>query len=163
MKQLAFLFLITLAACSAQKSLTASKPTIAGTCPTTGTCTVEILKGKALDVNADNFGRPTYSLADNAGKNVVKFTYEKTKTPGYQDDFYTEEVVFETGDTFSEEALNSKEAKILFTVKCFCRGKAGTYSVSTAKAVVKDNILTLTIPPDIIENQLIKEIKIALK
>lgn len=163
MKRFAFCLLLMLSACTTAKDISAAKPAVTNNCPAEGSCSVEILKGKSIAVSNDSFGRTAYSLVDAEGKNVVKYTYEKTRNPDYQDDFYSEEVIFETNGPITSEALNNKDAKMLFTVKCFCRGKAGTYKVSGHKTTVKDNVVTIQLPPNIIDNQLTREIKIALK
>jgi len=152
-----FLTAIIAFSCAPKKD---SITTLVSDCPAAGTCHTEILTNKSLEAVTDNLGRVAYTLGDTIGTDVAKYKYEKTKNPAYQDDFYSEEVAIEISS--QPRTTDISNLRVFFTVTCFCRGKAGTYRVKGSKAVIKGKILTLTLPPDIIEAQLTKEIKIAL-
>jgi len=166
MKKFVFIILpVLLFACSSQKggsTVIAGKHTIKSECPPNGICTFEMLKDKSLLVKTDNFDRTYYQFQDAPGKMVLVYAYNKTKNPAYQDDFYSEEVVLQTDNELSN-LTGEGEHDIFFTVKCFCRGKAGTYRLVAGTATVKDNVLYIKLPTNIIDNQLIKDITISFK
>jgi len=165
MKKLTLIILpILLFACSSQKgkAVASYNYTIASDCPPGGTCSFEVLKDKSLLIKSDSFDRTYYELQDAPGKLVLVYAYNKTKNPEFQDDFYSEEVVVETDDKFSN-LKGEGEHDIFFTVRCFCRGKAGTYRLVAGTATVKNNLLHIKIPTNIIDNQLLKDISVSLK
>ena len=154
---------IVLLACATQKttSITGAH-TIMNECPTQGTCTFEVLKDKSLVIKT-NLGKPYYEVADAPGKMVVKYTYNKTKNPAYQDDFYSEEIIFETDNELSNLKDKTTAIPVYFNAKCFCRGKAGTYKVDNAQVSLKDNQLHIALPATIVDNQLLKNIDVSFK
>lgn len=166
MKKFVLIIIFTLLfACSSQKGTNAvitGKPTIESECPTEGICTFKVLKDKSLLVKNDSFNRTDYEFRDTPGKMVIVYAYSKTKNPAYQDDFYSEEVVFETDSNLSN-LKGEGEHDIFFTVKCFCRGKAGTYRLVAATATVKENTLHIKLPTNIIDSQLLKDITVSFK
>ena len=166
MKKLALAAIsILLFACSAQKSNTTTitgKHVIESECPPEGACTFEVFKDKSLLVKKNSIDQTYYELQDAPGKVVVMYAYNKTKNPAYQDDFYSEEIVFET-DTDLSNLKGEGEHDIFFTVKCFCRGKAGTYRLVAGTASFNDNKLHIKLPTNIIDNQLIKDVVVSFK
>ena len=157
-----------LLACASQKNTKndiSGNYTIQSDCPTEGTCTLQVLKDKSLLIQNDNLGRPYYRLQDTPGKTVVIYTYAKKKNPIYQDDIYSEEVVFDTDSDLNalKKGINAKDANLVFGVKCFCKGKAGYYRPQTGSAQYKNNTLYITLPADVIDNQLIKEVQVSFK
>ena len=166
MKKFALVILpILLFACSSQKGggrTAMGNYTIMSECPPGGTCTFEIMKDKGLLVKTDSFNRTYYEFQDTPGKMVIMYAYNKTKNPAYQDDFYSEEVVVETDNELSN-LTGEGEHDIFFTVRCFCRGKAGTYRLVAGTATVKDNVLHIKLPTNIIDNQLLKDITVTFK
>ena len=166
MKKLALIILpVILFTCSSQKGGNTGitgKHTIESECPADGTCTFEVLKDKSLFVKTDSFNRTYYEFQDTPGKMVIIYAYNKTKNPAYQDDFYSEEVVVETDNQLSN-LTGEGEHDIFFTVRCFCRGKAGTYRLVAGTATVKNNVLHIKLPTNIIDNQLLKDITVAFK
>lgn len=166
MKKFAIIILpLFLFACSSQKGNNAvmtGKHTIESTCPPEGACIFNVLKDKSLLVKIDSFDRTYYEYQDAPGKMVVVYAYNKTKNPNYQDDFYSEEVVFETDNELSN-LKDGGEHDLFFTVKCFCRGKAGTYRLVAGTASIKDNSLHIKLPTNIIDNQVLKDIVVSFK
>ena len=165
---LALIPFFILACASQQNTVTTitGKNTIESECPTEGTCNVEVLKDKSLFVvQNENSVRPYYELHDAPGKLVVRYTYAKKKNPLYQDDIYSEEVVFETDSELSnlKKSATPKSVNMLFGVRCFCRDKAGYYNVDGGSITYKNDKLQIMLPADIIDNQLTKIIKISFK
>ena len=165
MKKLAFVLSFLLLACSSQKSGNAA---ITGThiiesdCPPEGNCSFEVLKDKSLLIKTDSFNRTYYEFQDAPGKMVLVYAYNKIKNPAYQDDFYSEEIVFETNNNLSN-LKDGGEHDLFFSVKCFCRGKAGTYRLVAGTASIKNNRLHIKLPENIIDNQLIKDVVVSFK
>jgi hypothetical protein len=159
-----FVLLLTLFGC-ATKRVAASitgKYTIESQCPPDGTCAFEVLKDKSLVISIDETNRTYYAVKDTPGKSVVSYKYSKTQNPEYKDDFYSEEIVFETDDRFSN-LTGEGEHYIFFKVQCFCRGKAGTYRLVAATATFRNNRLHIKLPTNIIDNQLLKDIDVSFK
>jgi hypothetical protein len=159
-----FVLLLTLFSCATKRvaeSIT-GKHTIESQCPPYGTCAFEVLKDKSLGISIDETNRTHYTIIDTPGKSVVSYKYSKTQNPEYKDDFYSEEIVFETDDRFSN-LTGEGEHNIYFTVQCFCRGKAGTYRLVAATATFKNNGLHIKLPTNIIDNQRLKDIDVSFK
>lgn len=155
---------VLLFACASQKDSTAvlnSKSTIESQCPPQGKCTITIHKDKGLLVKTDDFNKLYYEYAHAPGKVVVTYVYNKTKNPDYQDDFYNEELAFESDVNLSNIKAGMMP-DIYFTVNCFCRGKQGTYKAEGAEVVMKDNKLHVILP-QIVDNQLTKEVIVSFK
>jgi len=168
MKKLALaIFPFLIIACASQKNsdTITGKYTIESNCPTEGTCALEVLKDKSLLIQNDHLGRPSYTTQDSPGKTVFRYTYNKKKNPIYQDDIYGEEIVFDTDSdlTALKKGINAKEANLVFGVKCFCKGKAGYYRPQTGSAQYKNNTLYVSLPADVIDNQLTKEVQVSFK
>lgn len=128
---------VFLFSCSSTKNSSAlndkaSSQSIQSACPDEGTCTIELLKNKSLNVKADEFGSIYYQLLDSEGTNVIRYTYDKIVPEGLQDGNYREEIVFEISNTNQTLTLTGKDlqqTKMLFGRFCFCRGQTGSYKV----------------------------------
>lgn len=141
------LFLIPLALslsfCNCQKTAvaaTSTKPSIESTiesaCPENGVCTIQIQKGKSMNVKADEFGSVYYNLEDDATKSVIVYEYNRNVEKGLQDGQHKEEIVFEINNSDTKLAVsdfNLQSTKMLFGRHCFCKGQAGFYKVMEGK------------------------------
>jgi hypothetical protein len=157
-----FVLFLTIFSCGARRvaaSIT-GKHTIESECPPDGACVFEVLKDKSLVISTDETNRTYYTVIDTPGKLVVSYKYSKTQNPEFQDDFYGEEIVFETDERFSN-LTGEGEHDILFTVQCFCRGKAGTHRLVAATATFKNNRLYIKLPTNIIDNQRLRDIDVS--
>lgn len=154
-------------ACASKKEVTdiTGSNTILSQCPAEGICKLEVLKDKSLLVQSDGIGKMYYSTQDTPGKTVIRYTYKKKKNPLYQDDGYNEEVIFDTDSDLSQlkAGVTTTQANLFFGVQCFCRDKAGYYKPKTGTITLKNNILHIKLPADIIDNQLTKDIKVSFK
>lgn len=127
-------------------------------CPELGTCTFEIFKDKSLIIEQGVTGKLQYTLTEAAGKNVALYTYSKTTSGRHQDNFYSEEVVFEyTGKKIDTTTINKNS--LLFGVSCYCKGKAGHYSFKSSSVTSNGKGVSVTLP-DVIENQQLKRFTI---
>jgi len=156
-KNILLIFLYGLASCGSTKQAAYTTAIAKNPCPQGGTCTVEVLKNKSLQVLTDDFKRPYYHVVDAPGNVVVKYRYTKTANPEISDSGYTEELVFETDSTFNK--LNAINSKLLFGIQCFCRGKAGYYTTKDAGMDFKKDVLYITLP-DVVEGQRTKNVEI---
>lgn len=165
MKKIAlFLLPLLLAACASQKDSAAllnGAHVIESPCPPKGNCILTVYKDKGLVIKTDDIGQMYYERTDKPGATVVTHTYTKTRKTEYQDDFYSEEIAFES-DAQLSGFKDGKKTDIYFKVTCFCRGKAGTYKVEGGDVTVKDNRLRITLP-EIVDNQLTKEVTVSFK
>ncbi|MES2487296.1 MAG: hypothetical protein V4581_15275 [Bacteroidota bacterium] len=156
-KSILLIFLGGLASCGTLKNPAASKAIITSICPAAGNCSIEIMKDKSLSIKTDDSKRPYYSIEDMPGRVVVKYAYNKNRNPNYADDGYSEEVIFETDENFTE--MDADKGKLLFGVHCFCRGKAGFYKVPDALLTYKNQILHIRLP-DLVEGQLTRTVDV---
>jgi hypothetical protein len=150
--------------CGGSKSKQPQELIVESPCPPEGNCAVEIMKDKSLIVKNNMGTKFYYQLADTPGRIVVRYTYTKKSNPEYQDDFYIEEVIFET-DGQLETLANAQpeDIKMLFGVKCYCKGKAGYYNVNKGVVAYADKKLTIKLPDNLIDNQITKDITISVK
>ncbi len=141
MQKIALLFvLFTMLSCQCKKAAAQTQTaSISSECPKDGTCTIELIKNKSMAVKQDEFGSVFYTLEENAAKNVVKYTYERTVKGDLQDANYREEIIFEIDNKtenlqVADAALENKQ--LLFGRFCFCRGQTGYYKINQGNLTV---------------------------
>ncbi|HEU4496300.1 MAG TPA: hypothetical protein VFR70_04545 [Flavobacterium sp.] len=168
MKKIVLFPIVLLAiACSNTKSASTPKETAnmktANTCPENANCSFEIIQGQSLNIKTDGIGKIYYELEDNPNTAVYLYKYEeKTADKTLQDAGYREEIVFEIDKNLSTFSISGKElrsVKMLFGVFCYCKGKAGYYTVNNGSINKTESDLTIAIDP-IVDNQKITKIKI---
>lgn len=106
---------------------------IESNCPADGTCSLELIKNKSIQVNRDEIGYQSYILNENKEKSVVKFQYSKNVDKELQDAGYVEEVLFEIENNINSLELSDSELKnvnLIFGRHCFCKGQAGIFNIS---------------------------------
>ncbi|MXN93075.1 hypothetical protein GR160_17755 [Flavobacterium sp. Sd200] len=158
----AFLFCFLLLSCASSKSskaLVNNNTTVESECPPKGDCIAVVHKNKKLVIKTSDIGQTYYEIEDAPDRVVVTYTYTKTRKSEYQDDFYSEEIAFESDENLSD-FRNGASPDMYFKVLCFCRGKMGTYKVDGAKATLNNNKLSLTIP-QIVDNQFTQQIVVS--
>jgi hypothetical protein len=109
-------------------------------CPSDGKCSTILIENKSLDIKIDDTGAIFYELTNNSKTSVIKFEYNKTVDTTYQDNNYSEEVLFEIPNQFEKINLIDNElesVKMLFGKYCFCRGQAGIYKIKNGKLNLK--------------------------
>jgi hypothetical protein len=147
------------------KSQTTFNAKLESECPQDGTCTIEILENKSIDVKQDEFGSIYYTIEENLNKKVIKYIYKRTVKEDLQDAGYREEIVFEIDVNLKNKTfLNDEiqETKMLFGRFCFCRGQTGNYKVNNGRLVINDNSISLDFKTTKVP-QVIKNISISLK
>jgi hypothetical protein len=111
-------------------------------CPSDGTCTFELLKNKSLDIKKDDLGGIYFNVVDNDQTSVIKYKYNKTVDPKYQDGFYNEEIIFEIkngNNKISNKDASLQDTKMLFGRHCYCKGEAGYFNVEKGNLEVNKN------------------------
>jgi hypothetical protein len=142
MKKILFIIPCLLLLSCGTKKTDANKALLTSTCPKDGTCTLQLLKNKSMLVKNDEFGRPYYTLEDNAYKNTFLYTYSRTVKGNIQDAGYREEIVFELDKDGSTPPLANEamqRTKMLFGRFCFCKGQTGYYKVTKGALAVASN------------------------
>ncbi len=162
------LAIIVLTSCSCKKT-TSQKLTAMqqSECPKDGTCTVEIIDNKKLNVKQDEFGSIYYELEDNFDTKIVKYKYSRTVKGNIQDAGYREEIVFEIENALTDLTLvdtDIQNTKMLFGRFCYCKGQTGNYKVSIGKLNFNAQEKTIDLDFKVTEvPQIITKIKILLK
>lgn len=144
--------LFTLSFCNTANTNKATMTTtIESECPSDGKCTVAVFKNKAIDLKTDGLGKLYYQLADDSGKSVVVYEYNRNVEEGLQDGQHKEEIVFEVeneSDALRLENADLSNAKMLFGRHCFCRGQAGYFAVNQGTLNLKQNANTISFELD---------------
>ena len=146
------------------KNETKSIPlTLKSECPQDGTCTVEVLKDKSLDIKTDDFGGIYYQIVAATESAVVLYHYNRKVEKGLQDGQYREDVVFEINNSdslISSSGSELQKTKMLFGRHCYCKGQAGYFKVTQGQLILtqKKNAVsfqldfTITQVPQIIQS-----------
>lgn len=129
------------------RSLENSKTFEISTCPSNGTCSIEIIPRSKLQIKEDEF-KNTYIEIAEGDKIVFKYEYKKDELPNTADSGYRELVYIETDGTNQELNLKNQELQkvnMVFGRLCFCKGSSGYFKVKKGqlKFVLKKNELTL--------------------
>lgn len=137
---------------------------VTSACPEQTDCKFEILKGKSLDIKTDDTGHTYFNLKSTPGKTVFKYIHKKITDSNLMDAGYSETIIFESDDTIglNHSGTDIQKVKILFNVACFCRGKAGIYTVKDGTISYKDNKLHIEIP-QLVEGQMTKVVDMVVK
>ena len=133
-------------------------------CPENAQCTQAILKNTALAIEDDGIGKPFYTVVEKTGTTVYQYKLTEDKDQQYVDGGYREEIVFELPSNFKNGSISGKpilQAKALFGVFCYCKGKAGYYSIQEGTITKTDKAIVMEIPA-LVEGQKLRTIKIAL-
>lgn len=117
-------------------------------CPENGSCMIELIKNKKINIKKDEFGKTYYSLEDDTSKNTIRYVYTLINDKNIQDSSYREEVVFEVNSDemkINIADIELQKTKMLFGRFCFCRGATGYYKVMEGKLLLKKNKESYTI------------------
>lgn len=167
MKKIAIPFLAVLYfSCHSSKNAPKTAPvTINSSCPEDGICDFEILPNKSIEIKTDSFGKIYYKLTENTDSEVYHYNFsEKATDTTLADASYREEILFELKKNSEVNLSNEKlqETKMLFGVFCFCKGKAGYYTVNKGFLSKTKDQVKLTIS-DVVSNQKTKQISGKIK
>lgn len=170
MKKLFFLvFLIgSLSSCKCKKTVV-ENDSKNGTskildCPTNAKCIQEILKDSTLVIEKDGTGKPFYTIVEKTGTTVYRYTMAENQDQQYMDSGYREEIIFELPTELKSQTISGKqilETKALFGVFCFCKGKAGYYTIYSGTITKTKDEIVIEIP-ELVEGQKVRTIKISL-
>lgn len=137
---------------------------VTSACPKQVDCKFEILKDKSLDVKIDDTGHTYYNLKDTPGKAVFKYYHKKITDSNLMDAGYSETIIFESDDVIglNHSGADVQKVKMLFNVACFCRGKAGIYTVKEGILSYKENKLHIEIPK-IVDGQMTRVVDVLVR
>ena len=171
MKKVFLLLLVTLSilsCCNTKKTATIesknNQPNILTPCPEGYVCSFETHHNKSMVVKTDDIGATYYELEDNTKKTVYHYTYKLKTDQQYQDAGYREEIIFELDSKTKDLKLSNEElqnAKMLFGVWCYCKGKAGNYKITKGNFTKKGNEISIDFPA-IVSDQKVTELKIKI-
>jgi|GEM_PF-2040789 len=163
---LSVVFWTALSCCNSKKTVSEdhknSRSQILTSCPENIDCALEVLPGKSMAVKDDTLGGIYYELEDNSQKTTYRYTYKLKTDNQYQDAGYREEVVFEIDNSETDLKLTDTElqnAKMLFGVWCYCKGKAGNYKITKGNFSKKGKEITIDFPA-IVADQKVTVLKI---
>lgn len=161
-------FWTTLSCCNSKKTVSEnnriSKAQILTPCPEGYDCTLEIFPNKTMVVKTDGMGGTFFELEDQPEKTVYHYTYNQKTDKHYQDAGYREEILFELDARTKDLKLSDEElqnAKMLFGVWCYCKGKAGNYKITNGNFIKKGNEISIDFPA-IVAGQRVTEVKIKI-
>lgn len=141
-----------------------TKAQIQSTCPEGYECSLEVYQNKTMVVKSDAIGAVYYELEEQSGKTVYHYTYNQKTDKQYQDAGYREEIIFELESKTKDLKLSNEElqnAKMLFGVWCYCKGKAGNYKITKGNFSKKEDEIKIDFPA-IVDNQKVTELKLKL-
>ena len=133
-------------------------------CPPNAQCTQAVLKNSELKIETDGTGKPFYTVVEKTGTTVYRYTMSEDQDQQYVDGGYREEIVFELPSDFKNGSISGKQilqAKALFGVFCYCKGKAGYYSIQEGTITKTDKAIVMEIPA-LVEGQKTRTIKLNL-
>ena len=114
--------------------------TLKSECPQDGTCNIEVLKDKRLDIKTDDLGGIYYQIVAATETSVVLYHYDRKVEKGLQDGQYREDIVFEINNSDSLISLSVSElqkTKMLFGRHCYCKGQAGYFKVTQGQLTLE--------------------------
>ncbi len=121
------------------------KASVASDCPDGGECSVQVFKGKKINVLKDGIGATYMEIVD--GDNmIVQYTYSKKGPEGTADGDYQEAISFElpTGtNVLSIDNETLKDVNLIYTKSIKMRGEAGLYKINKGKLSLKKSAKSL--------------------
>lgn len=169
MKKALFLLLIMVSFASCKCKTAALEQTenhtitMVNNCYPNAKCSVDVFKDSALVIEKDDIGKLFYTLVSKRGSTVYQYQMTENKDEKYMDGGYREEIIFELPSNFKNGTISGKEileTKALFGVFCYCKGKAGYYSIQEGSITKNGNEITVETPA-VVEGQ--KVLKVTLK
>lgn len=154
------LFSILLFSCNSKKEMSSKS----NNCPPDGVCSIEVSKSKVLKIIDNSDTGMYYQLLDSDKTSVITYKYDRNKDESLQDGHYKEEIIFEISNKmlesdFKDFTPNTK----LFGVHCYCKGKAGYYTIEKLSVSYEKSSKTLSLSlNEVVENQIVKTVKIKL-
>ena len=167
MKKTLFLLLIAglVSSCKCQKATVenAQKHTTTSAldCPAGAKCTTEIITDSALKIEKDDTGKPYYTIVETSGTTVYRYIMAENQDQQYMDGGYREEIIFQLPSDFKNGTISGKqilETQALFGVFCYCKGKAGYYTIKEATLTKKNNQITVEVPA-MVEEQKVRMVQ----
>jgi hypothetical protein len=162
LKKIFFLSLVSLVlwSCNCKKNAVPeknSKAAMLASCPDGFDCRLEVLLNKSMVVKTDGTGATYFELENQNGKTVYRYEIKQKQDQQYMDANYREEIIFELPSTTADLTLSDTElqqAKMIFGVWCYCKGKAGNYKITTGDFSKKGNEIHINFPAVVAEQKM---------
>ena len=129
--------------------------TVMKECVADAKCIQEIHTDSALLIEKEDSGRPFYKIQPQPGTTVYRYEMSQNQDQQYVDGGYREEIIFELPSDFKSGTISGKEilkTNALFGVFCYCKGKAGYYTINNATITKTEKGVSIEIPT-LIEGQ----------
>ena len=171
MKKILFLLLVVsgFSRCKCKKAViensALSKTVFATNCPADAKCTVHISKDTAVIVERDGIGKLNFMLQQKRGMTTYHYTLSENKSEQYMDGGYREEIAFQLPSDFMDGTISGKqilETKALFGVFCYCKEKAGYYTIESGSITKTGTRLKVEIPA-LVEGQKVRVVSFEAK
>ena len=167
MKKFFFIFLIisSIIGCKCKKTavdnMQKHTTIIMNDCLADAKCTFETYKDSALLIEIDDATqKPYYTINPQKGTTVYRYEMSENVDPQYMDGGYREEIIFQLPSDFKEGIINGKDlinTKALFGVFCYCKGKAGYYTIEEGTITKTKKSIHVEIPA-LVEGQKVRVI-----
>lgn len=140
MKKILFLLLVVggFSSCKCKKAVAENsalnKTVFATNCPADAKCIVHISKDTAVVVKRDGIGKLYFVKEQKPGITTYHYTMSENQDEQYMDGGYREEIVFQLPSDFKDGTISGKqilETNALFGVFCYCKEKAGYYTIES--------------------------------
>lgn len=169
MKKFFFTFLIisSIIGCKCKKTavdnMQKHTTIIMNDCLADAKCTFETYKDSALLIEIDEATqKPYYTINPQKGTTVYRYEMSENVDPQYMDGGYREEIIFQLPSDFKEGIIKGKDllnTKALFGVFCYCKGKAGYYTIEEGTITKTKKSIHVEIPA-LVEGQKVKVISV---
>ena len=164
MKKILLLLLIIgfASSCKCKKNAVENNKMTQMDCPENAACRTEILKESKMVLVQDVTNKPFYTIEEQKGTTVYHYLMSENKDPQYQDGGYREEIIFELPSDFKDGTISGKDllkTNALFGVFCYCKEKAGYYTINDGTITKKGNTFSIELPM-IVEGQKIRKFQL---
>lgn len=123
--------------------------TVMKECLADAKCIQEIHTDSALSIEKEDSGRPFYKIQPQPKTTVYRYEMSQNQDQQYVDGGYREEIIFELPSDFKSGTISGKEipkTNALFGVFCYCKGKAGYYTINDATITKTEKGVSIEIP-----------------
>jgi hypothetical protein len=170
-KNILFLAFTLFLSCGSSKTDCSKIAFSTNQCPDKGECSIEIFKGKDLNITIYDNNSMGYDQVDAENKTIVRYEFKKNMKQMAHDGGYREEVIFVIDSNTDLKNLKDEQlqqTKMLYGRYCYCRGQTGLYKVKKGNLQIvssNDNVhfnldFTIDEVPQIIKNIAVKNSKL---
>jgi hypothetical protein len=155
MKNIIFLLLISFVVLSCtckKKTAEENKKNTTRTvdsCPEGFACRLEVVPNHTMVIKTDGTGAVYFELEALKGTTVYRYEISQNQDQKYMDGGYREEIIFELPSDTADLNLSDtdlQQVKLIFGVWCYCKGKAGNYTITKGNFSKKGNTFSVDFP-----------------